>query len=94
MVVVLIFVGFPVCVMVVCVTLPGVAKVGVRLSGAGEFHPEGDIEEFILRIDTYRNHGYFVPDEAKALKKKVSRKHTPYAQEMLKRFVGRYFIKE
>ena len=61
---------------------------------ATQFHPEGDIEEFILRINTYGNHGYFEPDEAEALKKKVSRKHTPYAQEMLRRFVVRYFIKE
>ena len=58
---------------------------------ASQFHPEGDAEEFILRIDTYANHGYFEPQQAEALKKEVSRKPTPYAQEMLRRFVECYF---
>jgi GMP synthase (glutamine-hydrolysing) len=57
---------------------------------ATQFHPEGDSEEFILRINTYANHGYFEPHEAQALKKEVSRKPTPYAQEMLRRFVQCY----
>jgi len=57
---------------------------------ATQFHPEGDADEFILRIDTYANHGYFEPHEAEALKKEVSRKPTPYAQEMLRRFVECY----
>ncbi len=56
-----------------------------------QFHPEGDAEEFILRIDTYRNHGYFEPHEADELKKRVSLKPTPYAQEILRRFVARYY---
>jgi len=58
---------------------------------ATQFHPEGDAEEFALRIDTYRHHGYFKPQEADALKKRVSAKPTPYAQELLRRFVERYF---
>jgi len=57
---------------------------------ATQFHPEGDAEEFILRINTYANHGYFEPHEAEALKKAVCREPTPYAQEMLRRFVERY----
>jgi len=57
---------------------------------ATQFHPEGDAEEFILRINTYRNHGYFEQHEAEELKKRVSRKNTPYAQEILRRFVERY----
>jgi len=57
---------------------------------ATQFHPEGDAEEFILRINTYRNHGYFKPHEAEALKQSVCTKHTPYAQEILRRFVARY----
>ncbi|MEM0926710.1 MAG: glutamine amidotransferase, partial [Planctomycetota bacterium] len=31
---------------------------------ATQFHPEGDAEEFILRIDTYGSYGYFQPHEA------------------------------
>ena len=59
---------------------------------ATQFHPEGDAEEFILRINTYANHGYFEPHEAEALKQEVSRKPTPYAQELLRRFVA-YYLK-
>ncbi len=58
---------------------------------ATQFHPEGDAQEFILRIDTYQNHGYFEPHEADDLKKKVLQKSTPYAQEILRRFVEKYY---
>jgi GMP synthase (glutamine-hydrolysing) len=57
---------------------------------ATQFHPEGDADEFALRIDIYANHGYFEPHEADALKKETSRKPTPYAQEILRRFVESY----
>ena len=57
---------------------------------ATQFHPESDAEEFALRIDIYTNHGYFEPHEAEAVKKDSSRKSTPYAQEILRRFVGYY----
>lgn len=58
---------------------------------ATQFHPEGDAQEFILRIDTYQNHGYFEPHEADDLKKKVLQKSTPYAQKILRRFVEKYY---
>lgn len=58
---------------------------------ATQFHPESDAEEFILRINTYANHGYFEPHEAEDLKKEVSKKSTPYAQAILRRFVERYY---
>ena len=58
---------------------------------ATQFHPEADTEEFILRINTYANHGYFEPHEAEALKKEVSGKFTPYAQAILRRFVECYY---
>lgn len=54
---------------------------------ATQFHPEGDSEGFILRINTYKHHGYFQPHEADDLIEKVSYKTTPHAQEILKRFV-------
>lgn len=56
---------------------------------ATQFHPEGDAEEFALRIDTYANHGYFEPQEAMVLKE-ATRRPTPYAQAILKRFVDQY----
>jgi len=57
---------------------------------ATQFHPEGDAEEFILRINAYKNHGYFNPEEAELLKQEVSRKPTPYAQTILRRFAAYY----
>ena len=54
---------------------------------ATQFHPEGDSEGFIVRINTYKNHGYFEPHEEKQLIEAVSNKPTPHAQKVLKRFV-------
>lgn len=59
---------------------------------ATQFHPEGDADEFALRIDTYKHHGYFMPDEAEALKAAVAREPTPHAQEILRRFVACYVL--
>ena len=36
---------------------------------ATQFHPEADADEFTLRIDTYRNHGYFLSSAAARLRK-------------------------
>jgi len=59
---------------------------------ATQFHPEGDAEEFILRINTYANYGYFEPNQADVLKKEVCKNPTPHAQEILRRFVA-YYLK-
>jgi len=57
---------------------------------ATQFHPEGDPEVFAVRIRAYRHHGYFEPDEAERLIEAVAAQRTPYAQEILRRFVARY----
>ena len=57
---------------------------------ATQFHPEGDSEGFTLRIHAYKHHGYFKPHEANCLIDAVCAEETPYAQEILKRFVNRY----
>ena len=57
---------------------------------ATQFHPEGDSEGFTLRIHAYKHHGYFKPHEADCLIDAVCAEETPYAQEILKRFVNRY----
>jgi GMP synthase (glutamine-hydrolysing) len=57
---------------------------------ATQFHPEGDAEGFTLRIHAYKHHGYFEPHEADGLIGAVCREKTPYAQEILRRFVSRY----
>lgn len=57
---------------------------------ATQFHPEGDCEGFTLRIHAYKNHGYFPPEQAEDLITAVCREDTPYAREILQRFVTRY----
>ena len=55
---------------------------------ATQFHPEGDVEGFVLRIQVYKHHGYFLPEEADQLIGLLTGKQTPYAQQILKRFVS------
>ena len=57
---------------------------------ATQFHPEGDAQEFITRIRTYRHNGYFDPDQADALIARVQQERTPWSHELLRRFVQRY----
>lgn len=57
---------------------------------ATQFHPEADPEEFRIRIDAYKHHGYFAPEAAAALNASVAHEQTPYAQLLLRRFVDRY----
>ena len=64
-------------------------RVGLNVY-ATQFHPEGDPKGFALRINVYKNHGYFDPAEAGDLIDRVRGVQTPYAQEILRRFVNRY----
>ena len=57
---------------------------------AVQFHPEADGDEFILRIHTYKNYGYFQPEQAEELISAVKDVETPVAGEILRRFVSRY----
>lgn len=57
---------------------------------ATQFHPEGDCEGFTIRINTYKNHGYFPPETAEQLIAVIKNEDTPVAQQMLCRFVNRY----
>jgi GMP synthase (glutamine-hydrolysing) len=57
---------------------------------ATQFHPEGDPEGFAVRIRIYRDHGYFPAESADALMEKLAPEETPWAQEILRRFVERY----
>ena len=57
---------------------------------ATQFHPEGDGSGFTVRIHAYKHHGYFPAAEADALIQAVNREDTPYAREILRRFVARY----
>ncbi len=57
---------------------------------ATQFHPEADPTEFHIRIDAYKHHGYFSPETADVLRAAVAEERTPYAQQLLARFVDRY----
>lgn len=57
---------------------------------ATQFHPEGDVEGFTVRIHAYKHHGYFPPETADELIAAVAAEETPYAREILGRFVRRY----
>jgi GMP synthase (glutamine-hydrolysing) len=57
---------------------------------ATQFHPEGDPDGFNVRIRAYRNHGYFAPETANGLIASIRDEHTPFAQQILARFVRRY----
>jgi len=58
---------------------------------ATQFHPEGDAKGFTVRIEAYKHHGYFEPHEAELLIDAVSQEPTPYAQQILQRFVNRHY---
>lgn len=57
---------------------------------ATQFHPEGDIAGFTLRINVYRDHGYFPSDEADSLIESLQGERISHANLILKRFVERY----
>lgn len=57
---------------------------------ATQFHPEGDSDEFILRIKVYKENGYFPPETAEQLIAAIQNEQTPYSHLLLKRFVDRY----
>ena len=59
---------------------------------ATQFHPEADAEGFTVRINIYKDYGYFPADSAEKLIAAVENEESPEAQLLLKRFVGAYRI--
>ena len=57
---------------------------------ATQFHPEADSNEFILRINTYKNYGYFAPEQADDLILAIMDIETPVPKTILRRFVSKY----
>lgn len=57
---------------------------------ATQFHPEADEDEFVLRINIYKDHGYFPPEEADQLIMAIKDIETPDTKEILRRFVSKY----
>jgi len=61
---------------------------------ATQFHPEADVNEFIVRIKTYSNFGYFPPETSEELISSIQGIETPESMEILRRFVKKYQILE
>ncbi|QBR93030.1 glutamine amidotransferase [Nocardioides euryhalodurans] len=57
---------------------------------ATQFHPELDVEGLVLRIDTYREYGYFPPAQAQAFIDMARRSVVTEPPRMLATFVERY----
>lgn len=57
---------------------------------ATQFHPELDVEGLCLRIETYREHGYFLPGQAQELIDLARRSVVTEPPRLLAAFVERY----
>ena len=57
---------------------------------ATQFHPELDLEGINMRIDVYKNHGYFAPESAESLKSEMLQWDVEFPGTILRRFVERY----
>ena len=57
---------------------------------ATQFHPEADTEGFTVRINIYKDYGYFPADSAEKLIAAIENEESPEAQLLLKRFVDAY----
>ena len=57
---------------------------------ATQFHPEADGAVFALRIQIYKDKGYFPPEEAENLTRTVLASRTDIAPRILRNFVDRY----
>lgn len=57
---------------------------------ATQFHPEADVDEFILRVKVYKYAGYFRPEEAEDLIEAIRKSNTPVPKIILSRFIDRY----
>lgn len=59
---------------------------------ATQFHPEADATEFTVRINVYKDYGYFPAESAEKLIAAIQHEETPEAQLILNRFVSAYRI--
>ena len=57
---------------------------------ATQFHPEADHGEFRVRVEVYKNYGYFRPETAEDLIAAFANEKITVPKEILRRFVRRY----
>jgi GMP synthase (glutamine-hydrolysing) len=66
-------------------------RVGKNVYGT-QFHPELDEAGLVLRVQIYRNAGYFPPESADTLIANAWRSNVTVAVDILKKFVDRYAV--
>lgn len=57
---------------------------------ATQFHPELDIDGLAIRVEAYKTHGYFAPDEGRKLVEDARQADIRHGVKVLKNFVARY----
>ncbi|WP_006243502.1 glutamine amidotransferase [Mycolicibacterium tusciae] len=57
---------------------------------ATQFHPELDLDGINVRLDAYKNHGYFAPESAQQLKNEARQWNVRHPHTILRRFIQRY----
>ncbi|AEV75455.1 GMP synthase family protein [Mycolicibacterium rhodesiae NBB3] len=57
---------------------------------ATQFHPELDLDGIDVRLDAYKNHGYFAPESAEQLKIEARQWNVQHPHAILRRFIERY----
>jgi GMP synthase (glutamine-hydrolysing) len=59
---------------------------------ATQFHPELDIPGIHTRIDAYKDHGYFAPEEADTIKKVATQSDVRHPPRLVRRFVELFAV--
>ena len=57
---------------------------------ATQFHPELETEGFCLRVEIYKNAGYFPPEDAEKLKEEARKENIIVPMMLLKKFIDTY----
>jgi GMP synthase (glutamine-hydrolysing) len=57
---------------------------------ATQFHPELDAAGVCTRVEVYKHHGYFPPDQAEDIKAQAHSADVAHPPEILRQFVARY----
>jgi len=57
---------------------------------ATQFHTELDVDDLSLRIDVYKNHGYFMPKDAETIIENSKKHHVFVPSMILSKFIQKY----
>jgi len=59
---------------------------------ATQFHTELDAKDILIRINIYKDHGYFSPEDAETIKKNTKNYHVAIPGRILDKFIQKYKI--